>query len=279
MCRLGLIALLPFVLAACSSFPDKPQTTNAMRIAAIANGEHRTPAHIAINQPRHPWQTLTFFGLQPDMTVVEAWPGVGWYMEFLAPYLREQGTIYAAGVPMDSAAVSLALKQTRRQFHDKLNAAPELYSAVNQTTLGPPRDWWIAPAGTVDLVLSFRDVHHWLVGGYAPQVFAAFHQALKPGGVLGVVAYRAAPGTNLAAMKETGYVTVALVKQLAANAGFAFVAARAINGNDDDDHQHPKGPQTLPPTLALGSKNRSRYLDIGAPDRMTLKFRKAPESP
>lgn len=268
------LALLVLVLAACSSIPDKPQTTNARHIAELASADWRSPENIALNKYRHPWRTLSFFGLEPDMTVVEVWPGEGWYTEILAQYLRDRGRLYVAGVPLRSAQIPDVRRRTQRQYNEKLNARPELYSAVNQTALGPPQSWWIAPPGTVDLVLTFRDVHDWVAGGYAPRVFDAFYEALKPGGVLGVVAYRAEPGTDRARMMQSGYVTVAYVKKLAANAGFEFVAARPINANGDDGHQHPAGPQTLPPTLALGQENRQQYLEIGAPDRMTLKFRK-----
>lgn len=272
MARFSLIVLSVFVLAACSSPPVKPRTATEQRVAAYASAEWRAQA--AFNKYRHPWQTLTFFGLQPGMTVVEAWPGKGWYTGILAPYLRDRGSIYVAGVPLRSPAITDAHKAVQREYDKELNARPALYSAINQTALGPPRYWWVAPQGSVDLVLTFRDVHDWMAGGYANRVFAAFYKALKPDGVLGVVAYRAEPGTGRKAMLRSGYVTVAYVKQLAVNAGFTFVAASPVNANWDDEHHHPAGPATLPPVLALGQKNRQQYLEIGAPDRMTLKFRK-----
>lgn len=274
MARLCLITLFAFVLAACAGVPDEPQTANAKRIAEIAKGDHRSSENIARNKYRHPWQTLTFFGVEPDMTVVEIWPGKGWYTEILAPYLRDRGQFYAAGFSLRSVTTPAYRERIQRQYNAKLDASPELYSAVNQTALGPPQDWWAAPAGTADRVLTFRNVHNWIEGGYADLMFDAFHEALRPGGVLGVVEHRADPGTDVATMKKTGYVTVAYVKELAGSAGFDFVAASEVNANPDDDHQHPEGVWTLPPTLRLGDKNREKYLEIGESDRMTLKFRK-----
>lgn len=274
MTRILTLLIAALALTACAGFPDEPQTANARRVAAIANGDHRSDENIARNQYRHPWQTLTFFGVEPDMTVVEVWPGSGWYTEILAPYLRDRGTFYAAGFSLRATTTPAYRERIQRQYKAKLDAEPSLYSAVNQTGMGPPQDWWIAPAGTADRVLTFRNVHNWIKGGYADLVFDAFYDALKPGGVLGVIEHRADPGTDVATMKKTGYVTVAHVKELAAGAGLNFIAASEINANPDDDHDHPEGVWTLPPTLRLGDKNRERYLAIGESDRMTLKFRK-----
>ncbi len=231
-------------------------------LAEVIAGPQRTPAFQARDRYRHPLQGLKFFGLRPDMSVVEIWPSGGWWTEILAPYLRARGKYYAAIQPPFHDAA----------FHDKLAAAPQYYDHVIVTEAGPPDRWRIAPPGSVDLVLTFRNVHNWLADGYAKEMFAAMYRALKPGGVLGLVEHRAAPGTTRADWVKTGYVSEDYVIGLAREAGFRLVAKSEINANPKDTKNYPKGVWTLPPTLAMGRKDRARYLAIGESDRMTLKF-------
>lgn len=245
-------------------------------LKANAVGAHRSADQRARNEYRHPVQTLAWFGVTPDMTVVEIWPGGGWYTEILAPYLRDAGQYHAAGFVVDGPNVPDFRKRSQRNFEAKLAQRPDIYAEARLAPIGPPDHFTPAPAGTADAVLTFRNVHNWLAGGFAQNMFDGFNAMLKPGGMLGVVEHRADPGTDLATMKTTGYVTEAYVKQLAANAGFRFVASTAINANAADDHDHPKGVWTLPPSLRLDDRDRHRYLRIGESDRMTLKFRKAP---
>ena len=163
-------------------------------------------------------------------------------------------------------------KNYQRKFEEKLKQNPEVYGKTIVTDLSIPERTEIAPAGTADLALTFRNVHNWMKGEYAQDVFNSMYKALKPGGLLGVVEHRAKPNTSLEDMITSGYVTEAHVIKLAKTAGFKLEARSEINGNAKDSSQHPKGVWTLPPSLRLGDKDRAKYLAIGESDRMTLKF-------
>lgn len=243
-------------------------------LRAAITGDHRTPAFVARDAHRHPHATLKFFGIQPQFTVVEIWPGGGWYTEILAPYLRERGKLYAAQFP-EATAVAY-YRELREGFLAKLAAAPDIYDRVEVTEFLPPEHLDIAPAGSADLVLTFRNVHNWAMrgGGEARTLaaFRAFHRALKPGGVLGVVDHRLPPDRPLADQEESGYLREDFVIGVAAKAGFELAARSEINGNPRDSADHPRGVWSLPPSLRGGDEDRERYLAIGESDRMTLKF-------
>ncbi|MBS0366122.1 MAG: class I SAM-dependent methyltransferase [Proteobacteria bacterium] len=240
-------------------------------VAAIASPS-RTPAYVKRDVYRHPLQTLHFFHLRPDQTVVEIWPGGGWYTEILAPYLRDHGHYYAAIASPDVPDADREAKADAAYLHKRVTEDPAHLGKVTITELHPPQQTEICPPGTADVVLTFRNVHNWLEAGNAPEQFAAFFKALKPGGILGVVEHRARPGTSLEQMRKWGYVDEAYVKKLAASAGFRFDAESPVNHNPKDTKDYPQGVWTLPPTLTLGDKDRERYLAIGESDRMTLRF-------
>jgi predicted methyltransferase len=235
-------------------------------------GPHRAPGNAARNRFRHPKETLTFFGLGPSMAVVEVWPSAGWYTEILAPVLRESGKYYAAGFALTAQRTPAWRKKVQQDFQSKLAAHPELYDRVVVTELSIPERTEMAPPRTADMVLTFRNVHNWMKGDYAPGMFEAMFAALKPRGVLGVVEHRAPKGTSRAQMVQSGYVTEAHVKALARDAGFRFVERSQVNANPKDTADHPAGVWTLPPTLRLGEKDRSKFVAIGESDRMTLRF-------
>ena len=260
MKRTRTVAAVALFILACvaRAAPLPPPPT----LAEVIAGPQRTPAFEARDRYRHPLEGLEFFGLKPDMSVVEIWPSGGWWTEILAPYLRAHGKYYAAIQPPFRDAA----------FRRKIGAAPQYYDRVIVTEAGPPDHWQIAPPGSADLVLTFRNVHNWLQAGDAKKMFAAMYRALKPGGVLGLVEHRAAPGTARADWVKTGYVSEDFVIRLAREAGFRLVAKSEINANPKDTKDYPKGVWTLPPTLELGQKDRAKYLAIGESDRMTLKF-------
>lgn len=243
-------------------------------IAAAVAGEHRTPAFVERDQYRHPAETLEFFGVEPGQTIVEIWPGGGWYTEVLAPIVAEEGHLYVAAFTDTAPDQPAYRERLNKQLREKIAGNDEVYGNVTVTHLHVPGETEIAPAGSADRVLTFRNVHNWVKAGHAGEVFEAFHRALKPGGILGVVEHRARPGTDLETMKQSGYVTEAHVKELAESAGFEFVAASEVNANPKDTADHPRGVWTLPPSLRLGEEDREKYLAIGESDRMTLKFRK-----
>jgi predicted methyltransferase len=242
-------------------------------LAAAIASPSRTPKFVARDVYRHPLETLRFFGLRPDQTVVEIWPGGGWYMEILAPYLRDRGRYYAAIAATGAADASKEDKENATFLRRRIADDQAHYGKVLVTEFRPPQLTEICPPGTADVVLTFRNVHNWIDAGNDQQAyFKVFFKALKPGGVLGVVEHRARPGTSLEEMRQSGYVDEAYVKKLAAAAGFRFDGESPINDNPKDTKDYPEGVWTLPPTLTLGDKDRARYLAIGESDRMTLRF-------
>lgn len=263
----GLCAVLAFPLASTAGAADIGAS-----IEKAMNGEHRSEKNKNRNEYRHPRETLEFLELEDDLTVVEIWPGGGWYTEILAPVLKDNGQFYAAGFSKVAQRTPQWRKSFQKKFEAKLAADPDNYSAVLVTDLAIPERPEIAPPGSADRVYTFRNVHNWMKGDYAEGVFDSMYAALKPGGILGVVEHRAKPGTSLEDMIVSGYVTEAKVIELAEGAGFRFVAKSDVNANPQDTKDHPKGVWTLPPTLRLKEVDREKYLAIGESDRMTLKF-------
>ena len=241
-------------------------------IDRILAGDHRSAEHRARDRYRHPAETLQFFGVGPQMTVVEVWPGAGWYTEVLAPLLHERGKLYAAH--LDPASSEYA-RQTVETFQAKLSARPDLYDKVTVTTLAaPPARNEIAPAGSADVVLTFRNMHNWMMFGWERAAFEAMHAALKPGGVLGVVEHRGNPEIPQDPKAASGYVNEQYAIDLIQSVGFRLVARSDINANPGDRKNYEKGVWTLPPSYAADESDRSLYGQIGESDRFTLKFEK-----
>ena len=229
----------------------------------------------AVDPPR---ATLAFFGLRPDMTVVEVWPGPGWYTEVLAPVVRDRGKLYVA--QYGSAPPFPYQQREMDALAAKMRAAPDVYRGVTPTALNLfKNELEIAPAGTADLVVTFRNVHNWFQEGYGPPnaaelAFKAMFDALKPGGVLGIVDHRWPDPTTEDPRARNGYISERRVVEYAEKAGFELVGGSHVNDNPLDTHDHPEGVWTLPPDLALGERDREKYLRIGESDRFTLKFAK-----
>jgi len=219
--------------------------------------QDRTPHFTSRDVYRHPYETLTFFNIQPDMTVIELNPGGGWYTEILANYIHYPGTLIAAqgGYYMDG-------------FKKKMDSNP-MFGRVEIVSLSSN----LAEPSSVDAIVTFRNLHNWL-GPQMDTIFRNSFIALKPGGHFGVVEHRAKPGTDLEKMKSSGYVTEAHAIEVALKQGFELVAKSEINANPKDTKDHPKGVWTLPPRLRLDDVNRDKYESIGESDRMTLLFRK-----
>ncbi len=237
------------------------------------NGAQRSDQNVMRDQARHPQQTLAFFGVRANSTVLEIWPGKGWYTEILAPYLKQGGGKFiAAGFPLHAGP---QWRQNMQQkFQDDLASKPSYYDAVSFVEIGPPSFWTLGKENSVDTVLTFRNVHNWIKGGYEKEVFNAMYKVLKSGGVLGITEHRANPNTDIETMKKSGYITEQRVIQLAEEVGFLLESSTEINANPNDTKNYAAGVWTLPPTLRLGDENREEYVAIGESDRMTLKFKK-----
>lgn len=240
------------------------------RLQQILAGDHRSAANKARDAFRHPVETLGFFGLRTDMTLIEILPGGGWYAEILAPFMKDSGTYYAAHFSPNSHLDYQP--RMLRQFQERVATDPENYGGTVITHLYPPTEIDIAPAGSADMALTFRNVHNWMTVGTEKEHFSAFYRALKPGGILGVVEHRAPEGSSVEFMIATGYVDQNHVIELAVQAGFEFVASSEVNANPRDTKDYPEGVWTLPPTLQMGEQEKDKYLALGESDRMTLKF-------
>ena len=253
--RLGtLILASAALLAPCFAAQAKDDA-----LASAIAASHRSENFVPRDKARKPQEALEFFGIKPNMTVVEISPGGGYWTEILAPYLKDKGTYYTV----------ISARQTD-SWKKKLDANPSVYGNV-KTTLS---DGEIAPAGSADLVVTFRNIHNWMARGNADEMFAAFYAALKPGGILGVEEHRASDKTPQDPKAANGYVRQDYAIQLAEKAGFKFVDSSEILANPKDTKDWPKGVWTLPPTLALGDQDREKYLAIGEADNFLLKFQK-----
>jgi predicted methyltransferase len=262
-----VVVFLAAVLGACASPTGRAPVDDGL--ARWAAGEHRSPANVARDAHRHPVETLRFFGVRPESTVVEILPGsAGYYMEILAPWLREQGRYVAAG--RDESAPPAYLADHQRLLA-RLQAEPALYDRVVVTKFAADRHE-VAPPGSADFVLTFRNLHNWMERGEAEAALRAFHRALKPGGVLGVVDHRGRDDLSQQAQMRSGYVRQDVAVELIERAGFRLVASSEANANPRDTKDHPEGVWTLPPTLRLKERDRERYQAIGESDRFTLKF-------
>jgi predicted methyltransferase len=262
------------IVLAFASFaaPVAQAGTMADRLDQAVAGDHRAEANRARDVYRHPKETLLFFGLKPDMTVVEIWPSAGWYTDILAPVLRDGGKLYAARFAVSWDKAPDWAKDRDKAFLARMAGRPDVFDQVVPTEILPPNFVDAAPKGSADMVLTFRNVHNWAKAGTTEAMFAIFMDLLKSGGVLGVEEHRAKPGTPLDEQVRTGYMTEQYVIEMAELAGFRFVGKSEINANPKDTKDYPDGVWTLPPTLKLGDKDRARYLAIGESDRMTLKF-------
>jgi predicted methyltransferase len=247
-----------------------PAATQQDALAAAVAAPSRTPTNVARDIYRHPAETLAFFGVRPGDTVVEIWPGGGWYTEILAPYLNAGGgKLYAAAPDWGQNGIN-KLKAADGALYGPLLAAD--FPAFDDKATR-------VPDGSADVVLTFRNVHNWKMGyrredkqDYSAEAFRQIYAMLKPGGVLGIADHRLPESASDERERSSGYIKVSTVRKLAEAAGFTLAAASEINANPNDTTDHPEGVWTLPPTLALGDTDRAKYLAIGESDRMTLKF-------
>ncbi|TXH96055.1 MAG: methyltransferase [Rheinheimera sp.] len=261
-------------LFALSSFSVTANTVDSAAIQAAVDHSVRSATNKARDQYRHPVETLSFFGVTPQSTVVEVSPGGGWYTEILAPLLQQQGKYYAAHQPKD--AKSEYAQKSRADYLAKLAANP-VYSKVEVTEFSAAGGKQIAPAGSADVVLTFRNLHNWYMAKGDESLltaFKSFHTALKPGGVLGVVEHRLPESKLNTDWQKSGYMPQSLVIKLAEQAGFVLEGSSEVNANPKDTADHPGSVWALPPTYTNKEQDKAKYQAIGESDRMTLKFRK-----
>ena len=236
-------------------------------IAAAVAAPTRTATNTPRDKYRHPAETLAFFGVKPGDTVVELWPGGGWYTEILAPLTKAGGgTLYVAA-PWEKGLTRVKAKQAEKA---------DVYGAMKLAEFPNAGTNPKVPDGTADVVLTFRNVHNWRFDG-TDNTAAAFKQIfamLKPGGTLGVVDHRLPEDRDSAAEMKSGYLKVSTVRKLAEDAGFEYVGASEVNANPKDTADWDKGVWTLPPVLRNKDVDKAKYMGIGESDRMTLKFRK-----
>jgi predicted methyltransferase len=261
---------LPLLLALVMAVAAPAQAADPALDKAVAD-PRRGDAFRDRDRYRHPAEELEFFGIKPDASVVEIWPAGGYWTEILAPYLHDHGKLYTAGFPADTGREGT--NKARATFQAKLDADPARYGNVMVSQFGKDH-YEIAPPGSVDFVLTFRNLHNWMPGGYADDAMAAFFKALKPGGIFGIEDHRAPTTSPQDPKAENGYVRQDYAVDLAKKAGFEFVGASEIDANPKDTKDWAKGVWTLPPELALGDQDRDKYLAIGEADNFVLKFRK-----
>lgn len=243
------------------------------KLATVLAGAQRTEKERARDQYRHPRETLEFFGLREDMTVVELSAGQGWYTAVLGPVLAAKGKLSVTGGDPNGPPDGEGTKNAK-VLAERLAKDAAVFGKVNMIAADWHKDVSLGPDGSADMVVTFRNLHGWIEGNEADRVFAASFRVLKHGGILGIEEHRANPGvpTDAKTIGDTGYVPEAYAIQLAEKAGFKLVEKSEINANPKDTKNHPEGVWTLPPTLKLGDKDRDKYLAIGESDRMTLKF-------
>lgn len=289
-------AAAALVLAACGGIQSSADTPNTpdvevtdatsaeptLTLEAAASGEWRNPDNAARNQHRNPAETLAFFGLEPDDTIVEITPGGGWYTEVIAPYVAAGGgTYYAAGYDTTGNERRAAgLQRYKDAFGNK-----DIFGEIQHSVVGEGNGG-LAPAGTADMVVSFRNIHNWMGSGADTAMMKQVYDALKPGGVFGVVEHRLPSTAEQDPNGSTGYVHESYMKAIAESAGLVFVESSEVNANPADDADHPFGVWTLKPVRFSGNENnpapedfdREAYDAIGESDRFTMKFMKPLET-
>ena len=268
---LAILATLALGAAACATDREEGLAAahrDALKAAIAAPS--RTAANVARDRYRHPYETLVFFGVRPSDTVVEIWPGGGWYTEILAPYvLQGGGTYYAAAMGEGGHNGVRRLMSADAARYGGIRPVAFPAFAPGETRV---------PDGSADIVLTFRNVHNWQMGyqrnnqPYGEEAFRQIFAMLRPGGTLGIVDHRLPESADAERERTSGYVKVSTVRRLAEAAGFRFTGASEVSANSSDTADWPRGVWTLPPTFRLGDQDRERYAAIGESDRMTLRF-------
>ena len=262
-CLLGGTVLL----AGCAATSGRETASSGLDV--ILAGNQRTAADRARDAFRHPKETLLFFGTRPSTRVLQVWPESGWYTKIIAPLVHARGRYYAGVIAAGPHDRFQAARLAR--YRRLLASRPDLYGRVKVVPF-PLNGGDVLPPGSVNMVLSFNDLHEWMALGDAQQALATIYRVLAPGGVFGVVDNRANAGVPQDPRARTGYVGQGYAIRMIEAAGFRLVATSEVNANPKDTKNYPAGVWTLPPDYRLGKMNRARYAAIGESDRFTLKF-------
>ena len=252
------------------SAPMKSETMGETILEIMAS-PHRSDTNRERDQYRNPEETLFFFELKPEHTVMEINPGGGWYMEIIAPFVRDKGHYIAATPDPSLDGMPGYVERQATSIQARIDDQKNIYGDAEMRLYNPAAPELGEPE-SVDRVLTFRNVHNWIGAEQAQGMFDAFARVLKPGGMLGVVQHRAEDGSVAEKTTGTGYVSEATVIKLAEEAGLELDGRSNLNANPKDTRDYEQGVWTLPPTLRLGEQNREEYLSIGESDRMTLRF-------
>ena len=242
------------------------------RLETASQGDHRSDKNKDRNKYRHPVGTLAFFGLEPNMTLLEIGPGGGWYTEVIAPAMRDTGVYIAGSYDVDVEGQPKYRYRQHQTLLDNIKDQPELYDQIQLASYSPPKSRNLWQKSSVDMVLTFRSSHGWVRQGIIDEVYSDFSKVVKPGGVLGVIQHRAPADGDAVVWAKKGYVAELSIIQAAEKAGFVLDAKSKINANSKDLKDHDEGVWRLPPTLSLGDQDREKYMAIGESDRMTLRF-------
>jgi predicted methyltransferase len=268
MLRHGVLVGCAVMLLASS-----PALAERSAIQHAVEAPTRSEKFVSRDGARHPVEELSFFGVTPRSTVVEIWPGGGYWTQILAPLLHDHGTYYVAtGSPDgDREEAAFALSPAFKQM---LDAHPDIYGRVKLTVFGAHHPD-LAPAGSADVVLTFRNLHNWMAEGNAAEMLATIRRSLKPGGILGIEDHRGNTKTPQDPKAASGYVRQDYAEALVERAGFVLAGSSEMDANPRDTADWPKGVWTLPPVLAMKNVDRAKYFAIGEADNFVLKFRKA----
>jgi len=262
--------VLGFLFILCLTISSTLSAQENTKLRMAINGEHRPAADKARDVYRNPYETLTFFGIESHFTVIESWPGGGWYTQILAPYLKDEGKLIAATYDRSETPPAAFMKSTNTGYDAFLAANPAVYGSVAVTAQLASETSTLAEPGTVDAILDFRNAHNWLGSG-ADNIISAWHAALKQGGIVGLVDHRM--DADKPSVPGSGYLHEKQVIDLMESHGFTLAGRSEINANPRDTKDYAGGVWTLPPNLRrVDDAQRPMYQAIGESDRMTLKF-------
>ena len=250
------------------SFINEAYTKDFLKEAIL--NENRKIENVKRDKYRNPYKTLNFFGINKEMKILEITPGRGWYTEILAKYMKDSNNFYIAKYTPPQFAVEI-LTKIQNEFEKYFLNNEDRFGKIKYISINKDFDI-LSEKDKFDMVLTFRNSHNWLKNKKAEKMYNSIFKIMKKGGILGIVQHRANESSNF--NYKAGYVKESYLIKLVEKQGFKLIDKSEVNSNPKDLKNYEKGVWTLPPTFRLGEKNKSRFIDIGESDRMTLKFKK-----